>query len=259
MRYFGAPEKNRIMNRFFVGKENILDDEIIISDREDIHHITKVLRLKEGALCDISDSGEWEYRVRLVSFAGGEIRAKILDKQKFSSEPELMIALFQGVPKQGKMESIIQKSVELGVYCIVPVFMARTITVHNESFAKKIGRWQKVAAEAVKQCRRGIIPKVENEVTFSGMINLFDSERFDKILFAYENEKGRTIKDALRDIKEKPRSLAIAIGPEGGFSDEEAKSLEIAGGVSVSLGKTVLRTETAGPAAIAMAMYELEL
>jgi len=247
------------MNRFFVSKENVLADEIIISDREDMHHITKVLRLKEGAVFDISDSEEWEYRVELTDISANGIRAKIMDKQKFSSEPTLKVTLFQGIPKQGKMETIIQKSVELGVYSIVPVFTARTVVSKSENFAKKIERWQKVAAEAVKQCRRGVIPKIEKEILFSDMVARFASGAFDVVLFPYENEDGRSIKNALRNLNEKPQTLAIVIGPEGGFSDEEANALKSAGADAVSLGKTVLRTETAGPASIAMVMYELEL
>ena len=247
------------MNRFFVRKENVLADEIIISSHEDIHHITKVLRLKEGAVFDVSDSEEWEYRVRLVSASGSEIRSKIIDKQKFSAEPELKVTLFQSIPKQGKMENIIQKSVELGVFCIVPVFTARTVVSPGENFAGKIERWRKVSAEAVKQCRRGIIPQVEKEIVFSDMIGRFVSGRFDAVLFPYENEEGHSIKNVLRSFKEKPRTLAVVIGPEGGFSEEEAETLKGAGADSVSLGKTILRTETAGPASIAMVLYELEL
>ena len=258
MRNVGAHQGNK-MNRFFVSKENVLADEIIINDREDMHHITKVLRLKEGAVLDISDSDTWEYRVELTAISASEIRAKILDKQKFSSEPVLKITLFQGIPKQGKMETIIQKSVELGVSGIVPVFTARTVVSRNENFAKKIERWQKVAGEAVKQCRRGVIPKIEKEILFSDMIDRFASGAFDVVLFPYENEDGRSIKNALRNLNEKPQTLAIVIGPEGGFSDEEANALKSAGADAVSLGKTVLRTETAGPASIAMVMYELEL
>ena len=247
------------MARFFVGKENIIADEIVIDNREDIHHIANVLRLKEGAVFDVSDSLEWEYRVKLISVSEKMAWSKILDKQRFSAEPNLKVTLFQSIPKQGKMESIIQKSVELGVSSVIPVFTARTVILHSDNFIKKIERWQKVASEAVKQCRRGVVPKVEKEISFSDMISMFDSRKFDAVLFPYENEEGYTIKDALRNLREKPQTLAVVIGPEGGFTDEEASGLKGVGADSVSLGKTVLRTETAGPATIAMVMYELEL
>ena len=268
------------MNRFFVQKRNIIDGEILITDREDIHHITKVLRLKEGDICDISDSAEWEYSVELTSISKDEVRTKILDKQKFAKEPKLKITLFQGVPKQGKMETIIQKSVELGVHNIVPVFTSRTVVLPGDNLKKKIERWQKVSVEAVKQCKRGIIPRIENAMSFSEMREFLKPEKdeagkFEVVLFPYENEEDYSIKVVLRGLadtflqkdseakksKEEAwlKNVAIIIGPEGGFSDDEANELKEAGAQPVSLGKTILRTETAGPAAIAMVMYELEL
>ena len=167
------------------------------------------------------------------------------------------MTLFQGIPKAGKMEGIIQKSVELGVHAIVPVFMERTVVVDKGNFGKKQDRWQKISDEAVKQCKRGIIPEVGSAVKFSGMLDALPN--YDLILFPYENEENRTIKDCLRQITCLPETVAIIIGPEGGFSDKEARMLDEAGAERVSLGKTILRTETAGPAALAMTMYELEL
>jgi len=247
------------MSRFFVKKENIFPDRIVIDDKEDVHHIAKVLRLNEGDICDVSDCQEWEYKVEIISISKSEVQTKIRDKQKFTSEPQLKITLFQSLPKQGKMETIIQKSVELGVHEVVPMFTARTVVTQNESFGKKIDRWQKVSGEAVKQCRRGIIPKIEDGISFAKMLERLKSREFDEVIFPYENEEAYSIKSALQSIKEKPKSVAIIIGSEGGFSDEEAKALAEIGVKAVTLGKTILRTETAGPAAIAMVMYELEL
>ncbi len=257
------------MSRFFVPPENVGEDVIIIDDKNDLHHMTKVLRLSEGDEIDVSDSQEWEYRAALVSLNANEATARILDKQKCTTEPETKITLFQGIPKQGKMETVIQKCVELGVSKIVPVFMARTVVVDKGNFGKKIQRWQKVSDEAVKQCKRGLIPEVAEPVKTAEAIEQFSS--FDLVLFPYENEEGTTIKDVLRrkpvngeeapggSMPAKPHRIAVIIGPEGGFSDEEANAVIAAGGRSVSLGKTTLRTETAGMAAMAMIMYELEL
>lgn len=244
------------MSRFFVSPENIGEDNIIIDNREDLHHMVKVLRLSAGDEIDVSDSSQWEYRCEILSVDADSAVARIVDKQKFTAEPDVKVTLFQGIPKQGKMEVIVQKCVELGVESIVPVFMARTVVVDKGNFGKKIQRWQKVSDEAVKQCRRGIIPQVQEPVRTAEAIEQFD--RFDLVLFPYENEDGRTIKDELRSCGA-PRNVAVIIGPEGGFSDEEAGAIVNAGGRSVSLGKTTLRTETAGMAAIAMIMYELEL
>lgn len=246
------------MSRFFVNPEDIGNNLITIHNADDIHHMMKVLRLKEGDEVDISDGVEWEYRVRIKSLEKGEVELAILDKQAFAAEPDVKVTLFQGIPKQGKMETIIQKCVELGVHRIVPVFMDRTVVVDRGNFGKKVDRWNKVSAEAVKQCRRGIIPEVTAPIT--GMPDQL--EEFDMVLLPYENEKGTTIKDVLRgeeDADRKLRNIAVIIGPEGGFSEEEADAIIGAGGISVSLGRTILRTETAGMATLAMIMYELEL
>ncbi len=257
------------MSRFFVTPEDIGNNLITIHSTEDIHHMMKVLRLKEGDEVDVSDGVEWEYHARIESLSREEAQLQILDKQAFAAEPSVKVTLFQGIPKQGKMETIIQKCVELGVHRIVPVFMDRTVVVDRGNFGKKVDRWNKVSAEAVKQCRRGIIPEVTHPVKTEDVLRDSDNsgtpdmfEEFDMVLFPYENEKGTNIKDTLRgeeDADRSLRSIAVIIGPEGGFSDEEALAIIGAGGVSVSLGKTILRTDTAGMAAIAMIMYELEL
>ncbi len=245
------------MSRFFTDASNIGSDIIRITDKQDIKHLSKVLRLKEGDSVDVSDSAEWEYKAVIEQIFDDEVVLKILDKQEFAREPQLQVTLFQGVPKAGKMETIIQKSVELGVHAIVPVFMDRTVVVEKGNFSKKLDRWQKISDEAVKQCKRGRIPEVLGQKKFAQVLD--DIKEYDLILFPYENESGYSIKDCLRGLKEKPQSIAIIIGPEGGFSDREAELLDEIGAERVTLGKTILRTETAGMAALAMTMYELEL
>lgn len=243
--------------RLFVDAAGIGDKYIKIGDQGDIRHLSKVCRLKEGDQVDVSDSMEWEYLTEIVSIDEDEVVLAILDKQKFAREPELAVTLFQGIPKAGKMETIIQKCVELGVHAIAPVFMERTVVVEKGNFAKKLDRWQKIADEAVKQCKRGTIPQVLSQLRFPQMLDQLSE--YDLILFPYENESDFSIKDCLRNLKEKPKSVAIIIGPEGGFSDKEAEALDQVGAVRVTLGKTILRTETAGMAALSMTMYELEL
>lgn len=245
------------MSRFFVDAGDVGENSIFIRSKEDIKHMGKVLRLQVGDKIEISDSAQWEYRAEICAVEPEFVEARILDKQKFAREPELQVTLFQGIPKQSKMETIIQKCVELGVFSIVPVFMERTVVVDKGNFSKKQQRWQRIAAESVKQCRRGIIPEVKEAVKLPDAIE--DLAEFDLILFPYENETGRTIKDSLKGRDRLPKRVALIIGPEGGFSQKEAEMLTEAGADRVSLGKTILRTETAGPAALAMTMYELEL
>ena len=245
------------MARLFVEPDKVLENSIVITDKDDIHHISKVLRLSVGDIIDVSDKSVWEYSCEIISAEKDCIEAKILDKQKFAREPELEAALFQGIPKTGKMEIIVQKCVEMGISRIVPVWTKRTVVTDKGNFNKKIERWQKVSDEAVKQCKRGIIPEISKDLKFKEVLN--ELVKYELILFPYENEDNYSIKDCLRELNKKPASVAIIIGPEGGFADEEAEALKGIGAKCVTLGKTILRTETAGLVALAMTMYELEL
>ncbi|MBQ0078839.1 MAG: 16S rRNA (uracil(1498)-N(3))-methyltransferase, partial [Eubacterium sp.] len=137
------------MSRFFVTPDCVGADNIIIENRDDVHHMVKVLRLREGDELDVSDSVAWEYRCEIDSIEDGVATLKILDKQSFSAEPETRVTLFQGVPKGSKFETIVQKTVELGVDTIQPVFMARTVVVDKGNYGKKVQRLNKIAAEAV--------------------------------------------------------------------------------------------------------------
>lgn len=245
------------MNRFFVEQSAVKAKNIEITDKEDIKHICKVLRLGIGDKLEISDTNEFEYMTEILDVSPAMVTVRILDKQKFAREPQIKVTLYQGVPKRGKMETIIQKSVELGVYAIVPVFTERTVVTEKHGFEKKLDRWNRISAEAVKQCKRGIVPKVRKSMSFNEMLD--DLAQYDLILFPYEDESEISIKDVLRNLKERRENIAVIIGPEGGFAEEEARAIVAAGGKSVSLGKTILRTETAGPATLAMIMYELEI
>jgi len=251
------------MSRFFVPPENIGTSTIEIIDRGDLHHMRKVLRLHIGDEVDISDTERFEYRCRIESLEDDRALLTIVDKQSFAREPKTKVTLFQGIPKQSKMESIIQKCVELGVYEIVPVFMERTVVVDKgNNMARKVDRWNKISAEAVKQCRRGVIPQVRDAVRMSDVMG--ELKDYDLVLIPYEDEEKTSIKEVLRGENSVSSSdagldVAVLIGPEGGFSEDEVAAVAEAGGRSVTLGRTTLRTETAGPAALAMIMYELEL
>lgn len=243
--------------RIFTEPANVGDKYIEIHHKGDIKHMVKVMRLGVGDRVDVSDSVMWEYETVIDQIEDDEVLLRIVDKQAFAREPEVQVTLFQGVPKAGKMETIIQKCVELGVYAITPVFMERTVVVEKGNFGKKLDRWQKISDEAVKQCKRGIIPQINEQIKFDQMVDKLGD--FDLILFPYENEGNYTIKNCLRNLTSKPKTVAVIIGPEGGFADSEAEALDSAGAERVTLGKTILRTETAGMASLAMVMYELEL
>lgn len=245
------------MSRFFVDQTDIYDSEIIISQKSDVKHIKKVLRMKPGDLLEISDGDAWEYEGEILNIDDDQVEVKIVDKQKFAREPELDITLYQGVPKSGKMELIVQKNVELGVKTFVPTFMDRTVVSGMDKYKKKIERYNSIAMEAAKQCRRGIIPTVTDPIKFKELLTQLDN--YDLVIFPYENESNFTIKNYLEGLTEKPKKVAIVIGPEGGFSDSEVASLNEKGIESVTLGNTILRTETAGIATVAMVMYQLEI
>ncbi|MEI8215725.1 MAG: RsmE family RNA methyltransferase [Eubacteriales bacterium] len=253
------------MNRFFVSPSDIIGNSISITKKDDIKHIVKALRLSLKDTLEISDSLEYEYIGEIDFISQDRISLLILEKNKFLREPINKLDLFQGMPKAGKMEYIVQKTVEIGVNRIIPVFTERSIPLEKKNSNNKVERWQKISDEAAKQCKRGLIPTIGEPLHFNAMLDLLKS--YDFVIFPYENEKGATMKDALRDIsanrlqaeKKSSGRYAIIIGPEGGFSNYEAEALANIGAYSVSLGKTILRTETAGAVAIAMIMYELEL
>ena len=249
------------MAKFFIDQKNIDEKYIYLREKNDFHHLVKVLRCKVGDEIEVSDGSAWEYKTVIDDIFEDEAVLKIIDRQKFATEPKTRVTLFQGVPKGQKMELIIQKTVELGIDTITPVFMERTVVEDHGKFDKKIERWQKISDEASKQCKRGMIPEITGKLSYIEMLN--ELKNFDLVLIPYEDEEGTTIKDVLReysaDRKKEEIKVAVIIGPEGGFTEKEVKAATDNGAKSVSLGKTTLRTETAGITALAMIMYELEL
>jgi 16S rRNA (uracil1498-N3)-methyltransferase len=244
------------MSRFFVDKSQISGNEIRIVSPPDVGHLTRVLRAARGDRVEISDSEEWEYDTEFMCIRDGAAVLRILDKRRFAREPRVKVALFQGLPKASKMETVIQKCVELGVASIFPVSCTRSLVTRDAVSEHKRARWQKVSDEAAKQCRRGAIPVVYPVLEFSEAVSAMRD--FSLMLFPYEDETERSLKSCLRGLSVVPNDVALIIGPEGGFSREEAGMLAGAGAASVSLGGAILRTETAGPAAVAMIMYEFE-
>lgn len=250
------------MRKFFVDQSAVYGASIYINDPGDCRHLQKVLRAKPGDKIRICDGSDWEYETQIVQMEPSRVELKILDKQKIASEPEVRVTLYQGIPKASKMETVIQKNVELGIDTIVPVFMKRTVVVEKANIEKKLSRWQKISDEAAKQCKRGMIPQVQAPQSFTQMTK--ELSKYDLILCPYENEQNTTMKDCLRNMcnaNKKPGNIAVIIGPEGGFAEEEIHELvaKEVGAECVSLGKTILRTETAGVVALAMILYELEL
>ncbi len=244
------------MYHFFVELEQVTLEEIVITG-SDVNHIKNVLRLTENEEIKVSDKTGSEYKCVLTSLTKEEIRCKIQSVGKSKAELPVKITLFQGVPKQDKMELIIQKTVELGVYDITPVTMGRSIVKYDhKKLIKKNERWQSIATSAAKQSKRGIIPKVNQLLTFNQLLIKLDS--YDKVIIPYENENGMNATRKLFESIKEEETIAIIVGPEGGFTEDEIDRLREIGGYTITLGNRILRTETAGFASLAMISYQIE-
>lgn len=250
------------MPRFFVEPEQVGGNKIIIEGK-DVNHITKVLRMKIGDELTVSDGTGFDYYCAIERIEGDAVFCELRNKWESYSELPVRLTLFQGLPKADKMELIIQKTVELGVYEIVPVAMQRSIAkLDDKKAGRKIERWQSISESAAKQAGRGIIPKVTEPMSFAQALEY--AKGMDGILVPYENAKGISYtKEVIKEAKAalEPNSyprLAVFIGPEGGFADSEIEKAQEAGAKLVTLGKRILRTETAGMATLAILMYEFE-
>ena len=239
------------MRRFF--SDSVTNDNGLVTlTGDEARHVAVVLRMRPGDELLLIDGKGTEYLSRIESVSDNEAVLNVVESRSSSAEPSVNVSLFQCLPKQGKMELIIQKCVELGIHEIVPT-VSRRCVVKIDGKDGKLVRWNKVAQEASKQCGRAFIPEVKPPVKFSSV----DLTHFDAVLLAYENEDVTTLKAALNRSKD-ARPIAVFIGPEGGFESSEAEELIKKGAVSVSLGKRILRTETAGIAALAQIMYEFD-
>lgn len=239
------------MPKFFVPKENI-DGDIIKIDGEDVAHIKRVLRMRVGDTLEMCASSGYDYLAKIREIGDGEIILDILEKTKCETEPPIKVTLFQGIPKAGKMDYIIQKTTELGISQITPVALSRCVVKLDGD--KKIKRWQKISEEAAKQSGRGIIPAVNNPISLKDAVE--ELKKFDLAFVPYECEGENRLKDVLL-AKKDVKTVGFMIGPEGGFDKSEIDLLLENGITLVTLGKRILRTETAGEAVLSMVMYEI--
>ena len=237
------------MRRFFC--DNITADTAAITG-DDAHHISRVLRMKAGDALSLCDGAGNEYDAVIASVSPEAVACAVGERHASEAESPVRVTLFQCLPKAGKMELIVQKCTELGVFSVVPVHSARCVVVPGKDYDKKRERYNRVALEAAKQSRRAMIPQVLPLTA----LKRIDVRSFDLFLVAYEDENAVSLKQALRAAS--PRTIALLIGPEGGLEEGEVAQLVQAGAVSVSLGKRILRTETAGMAMLAQTIYEVE-
>lgn len=244
------------MFNFFVQKENI-SNGIIYIDGGDFNHIKNVLRMKEGDTFLVSVDGK-SHLSKIESFADNKVIAKVIEENYLDTSLPVEIHLFQALPKADKLELIIQKAVELGAEKILPVQTEYCVVKLDDKKSKsKVERWRAISESAAKQCKRAFVPQVEQPLSFKKMLEIVNT--YDLFLVAYENEQGAlSTKSALSKI-EKGKKIAILIGSEGGLSQKEVDELKEKGALTISLGKRILRAETAAITALSVLMMHAEM
>ena len=248
------------MHHFFVESSQVQNDVIRI-EGGDVNHIKNVLRMKPGEEISVSIPGDdREYRCGIEEIKDDEVICSLRFIKEEGVELPFKITLFQGLPKADKMELIIQKAVELGAYEIVPVKTERSVVKLDDKKAKqKCERWQGISEAAAKQSRRGVIPEVTLPLTMKEAVAR--AKEMTVACIPYELAEGmEETKRFLEEMCEKKTgTIGIFIGPEGGFTKEEVELAREAGVTPVSLGRRILRTETAGMTMLSIIMYKLEV
>lgn len=244
------------MHRFFVSYQDIINNQVRFPP-EETRHIERVLRLRSGETVLVFDGSGWEYQVELLGRTEGSLLGQVINKQYMDRESPFKLSLVQGIAKGEKMDTIIQKAVEVGVYSIQPLITEHTVVqLEGQRMEKRQARWQSIAREACKQCRRNIVPIVLPALDFKSFL---ESSQGMPTLMLYENEHRCTIKQLLEVqlASRQAQPWHLMVGPEGGFSDAEAALAREKGVHLVGLGPRILRTETAGLLAAGILLYEL--
>lgn len=248
------------MSKFFVNREQIIDNQIKIIG-QDVNHIKNVLRLEIGEniyICEKETAKNYNCIIRQI--AKDFVKCEKLEEILESSEAKTYIHIFQGLPKADKLEWIIEKCTEIGVKEITPVVMKRTIVkLDDKDKSKKVARWRKITEVAAKQSGRDKILKVNDIINFK---NVFEKlKEYDIVLIAYENEKNNTLKSVLKNANKEKEflSIAVLIGPEGGIDNSEIELIKENGEFDIiTLGKRILKTETAPLVVSSNILYEME-
>lgn len=247
------------MYRFYIGNGRIEENYAILIGK-DVNHIKNVLRMKCGERLLVCTTDGTQYCCRILEFQATQVITQIESQEQSFVELSIPITLFQGIPKREKMEFVIQKAVELGVFEIVPVMTKRVVVkledVKREE--KKLTRWQAIAESAAKQSGREKIPKIHPVMNWNEALNY--SKGLDMTMIPYELEKDKGMRDTKEWIQKActKNSVGIFIGPEGGFEVDEILMAKAVNIVPISLGRRILRTETAAITALSILMYELE-
>lgn len=249
------------MPKFFVENEAIQNQQIEIKGK-DVNHIKNVLRKKiedEIIICNTDTTKD--YLCKIINIEENAILTNIIEELETNVEAKVEVSIFQGLPKADKMELVIQKAVELGVYDITPIEMKYCVVkLNDKDKRKKQERWQKIAEVAAKQSGRNQIPQINDISSIKNICNL--CQTYDIVLVAYEKEEENKLRYELEKLKaiekKKDLKIAIVIGPEGGIDEKEIAILKESGAKVVTLGKRILRTETVALQMLSVIMYEFE-
>ena len=239
------------MNRFFVDPKAIQNEDVHF-DAEQSHQIRRVLRMKPGERCMALDNQGNELTVELVSCESDVCRARIVERHK-ASEPKIQLLMILALTQRDKFEWMLQKCTEVGVSAFLPMVTSRTLVQDPADTMSKYDRWRSILREAAEQCGRGKIPALLPAMSFGRAVE-FSGREYGVRLLPWEGERQSHIKMHLREAQ--PGNTAVMIGPEGGFSTEEAGAAINAGFTPVTLGERILRMETAAVVAGALVMYE---
>jgi len=247
------------MPQFFINKENISSEGITITDKSDIAHISRVLRLSKGDILILVGKDGFVYEAEINNIQPDSVETKIIDKYLSNKKLSINITLVQSILKSQKQDFIIQKSSELGVRTIIPTITQNTVVKFSSDRdkASKIQRWQRISYEASKQCKKIEITEIKEIITFNEIFNL---NSYDIKIACVEREASFSIKSFLSQTKNLPhQNILLVIGPEGGWSDAELDLFNKYNFASVSLGNLILRAETAAVTAISDIIYEYEM
>ncbi len=242
------------MHRFFVPRESLQDGRVLLTGRF-AHQIRNVLRMEPGEHIIVLDNIGWEYTVVLTKVSRVEVMGEVVSRQQTQAEPQTQITLYQSLLAREKFELVLQKCTEVGVTHYVPMITQRCIVRRPEDITpNKLSRWQSIITEAAEQSGRGRIPQLKSSVSFSDAVSGLIA--FDRC-FIGALQAGQNLRELLRDGATSPINVALLVGPEGGFTEQEVALACSKGATAFSLGKRILRTETAAIVASAVILYEL--
>jgi 16S rRNA (uracil1498-N3)-methyltransferase len=243
------------MNRFFVTSSSFRSENVVLP-KDRAHQIRNVLRLGPGDPVILLDNQGYEYVVALEEVGREQITGKVIERRPASGEPSAQVTLYQSLLARDKFEWVLQKCTEVGVTGFVPVVTSHTLVRDPDSVGPtKLDRWKRIITEAAEQSCRGRVPELARAVTFEEMLSDFDT--YERCLIAQALGDGVALRDALHLGNNDPATVAVFIGPEGGFTEREVQLARAAGAVPVNLGRRILRTETAAVVATALVLYDL--